>query len=297
MSLFRNLLISACFTFVSHAASAECMNSKDAERLVAVYPSQPVIDLPKTQNLAEAYCSQEAYLQALSKKLGSEAGDIIGYKVSFTGKAGQEKFGIEHPAYGVLMRGMFEYDNAELPFSFGYRPMIEPDLMVTVKSDAIMQATTLLEVAENLETLFAFIEMPSIQFPLGKVFTSNDLISVNVGATKMVLGETIAVEASEAFVEKLALAETTFTDDSGKMLQAAPLKNLMGHPFNAVLWLISEFKRQNKSLKAGDYISLGAVGRLFPVVNETKLYTYQIHGLSEKPITSRVKILSTTKED
>ncbi|MCY7295551.1 2-keto-4-pentenoate hydratase [Alteromonas sp. a30] len=268
------------------------MNVEDAERLVSTYPHHPVIDLPKTKNLEEAYCSQQMYVEALAKKLGSEQGKIVGYKVSFTGKAGQEKFGIPHPAYGVLMQGMIENGQSDIKFDFGYRPMIEPDLMVRVKSENIMQATTLLDVAEGLESLHAFIEMPTIQFPLGKLFTSNDLISLNVGATKMILGEGVKIEATPEFVEKLALAQTEFVDDSGNVIQAAPLKNLMQHPFNAVLWLISELKRHNKALKAGDYISLGAVGRLFPVVNETKTYIYRIQGVSEKPMTSSVKIIS-----
>lgn len=286
-------LLSLSLLSMSFFSFADCMSPDDAQRLATAYPTQAALDLPEAVSLEEAYCSQHQYVKAVQSKLGREEGAPIGYKIGFTGKAGQKKFGIPHPAIGILLQGMIEQNDAKVPHNFGFRPMIEPDLMVIVKNESIMQAKSLLDVARGLESVHAFIEMPTIQFRLGRVFTSRDLIALNVGATKMVKGEGIKVEATPEFIQKMAEAETEFFDDSGKQIQSAPLKNLMEHPFNAVLWLTQALKAQGKTLKKGDYISLGAVGRLFPLANETRTYTYRISGLAPTPIVSRVTVKSS----
>ena len=286
----RSLLHILLFLVSSTFAYAECLNQDEVKALVNHYPKQPVGDLTKVDNLADAYCTQQKYVNQLSQNLGVVDGHIVGYKVGFTGKAGQKKFGIDGPAFGVLMKGMLLKNNEEISADYGFRPMIEPDLMVSVKDDAIMEATNLMDVAKHLDMLHAFIEMPTIQFPYSKPFNGNQLVALNVAATKMVVGEGVKVQATEAFLNKLAVASTEFTDESGKMIQAAPLKNLMEHPFNAVLWLVKALKAHDKKLKKGDVISLGAVGKLYPLSNESKTYRYSIHGVADKALIATVKV-------
>lgn len=282
--------ISLVIFLLSPLASANCLKDSDISYLVSHFPDKPVGNLDEIQNLKDAYCIQERYVQMLSQHLGKEKGKIVGYKIGFTGKAGQEKFGISGPAFGVLMEGMFLQNYSEISANYGFRPMIEPDLMVTVKDESIMSATSLLDVAKSLDMIFAFIEMPTIQFPFNKPFDSHQLVALNVAATKMVLGEGIKIEPTQEFLDKLEQATTEFTDSTGKMIQAAPVKNLMEHPFNAVLWLVSELKRHGKELQKGDRISLGAVGKLFPLSNETQEFTYVIKGISSNPLVAFVKV-------
>ena len=65
--------------------------------------------------------------------------------VGFTGKATQERFGIPNPAMGVLFESMFIANGGAIARDFGHRTIIEPDLMVVVKVNGIMCATTELE--------------------------------------------------------------------------------------------------------------------------------------------------------
>lgn len=290
MTKLRNLLISGLILLSAPYAMGECLSPEETKQMVEQFPNVPFAGLGKVKDLDEAYCSQKHFVQALSEKLGPSKGKPIGFKVGFTGKGGQKKFGIPHPAIGVLLNNMFIENQAEIEANFGFRPMIEPDLMVVVKDNAIMQATTIKEVAQHLDTLHACIEMPTILFPPKQPFTAKELVAINVGATHMVLGEGIKVQTNEAFLNKLPLAQTSFVDDTGKLIQTAPLKNLMGHPFNAILWLIPELKKQGMSLKKGDYVSLGAVGKLFPLKNENRSYSYQINLPKSEAISATVKV-------
>lgn len=263
----------------------ECISSQQLKALADSFPRQPAEALPDIESLGQAYCIQARYVAALSEKLAgngagkgreSGRGKAVGYKVGFTGEAGQKKFAISHPAVGVILRDMLVESGSTLPANFAWRGLVEPDVLVTVKSNAIMNATTIEEVALHLDKLHAFLELPSVRLAKDRKVTAKELIALDIGATKMVVGEAIAVQSTPEFLNLVQQAQTVFVDKSGNMLQQAPMSNLMGHPFNAVLWLITQLQQQGKSLQQGDYISLGAVGKLFPVSAEPQSYVYTI---------------------
>jgi len=274
--------------------AADCISRHQLKAIVDSFPHQPATALPKIKTFEQAYCIQAQYVEALGEKLTNEKlahtgernvehqkatgapGKLVGYKVGFTGEAGQTRFAIPHPAVGVILQGMLVKSDSRLPANFAYRGLVEPDVLVTVKSRAIMQATTIEDVALHLDKLYAFLELPSVRLAKDRQVTAKELIALDIGATKMVVGEGIQVEATPAFLSMVQQAQTNFTDQNGKMVQQAPMSNLMGHPFNAVLWLIKQLQQQGKALQPGDYISLGAVGKLFPVAPAQQSYYYSI---------------------
>jgi|GEM_PF-1953684 len=282
--------------------AADCISRHQLKAIVDSFPHQPATALPKIKTFEQAYCIQAQYVEALGKKLANEKlahaymenrelndvqngehenavadpGKPVGYKVGFTGEAGQKRFAIPHPAFGVILQGMLVKSDSRLPANFAYRGLVEPDVLVTVKSRAIMQATTIEDVALHLDKLYAFLELPSVRLAKDRQVSAKELIALDIGATKMVVGEGIQVEATPAFLSMVQQAQTNFTDQNGKVVQQAPMSNLMGHPFNAVLWLIKQLQQQGKALQTGDYISLGAVGKLFPVAPAQQSYHYSI---------------------
>jgi 2-keto-4-pentenoate hydratase len=202
----------------------------------------------------------------------------------------QERFAIDQPATGVLFEPMFIPDGGKVPLDFGRGPLIEPDLLVVVKDKGIMEATTELEAAEHLESVHAFMELPALQFAEGEKITGAALTAVNIVATKMVQGPPVAVQPTPEFVQALAEMETIFTDETGAVIQEAPGSNLLGNPLRVVLWLVEEMKRRGTPLQAGDRLSLGAPGKLFPLKEAGKTYTYTFKGLPGGPTTASVTI-------
>lgn len=259
------------------APTHSCIEPAQLSDAITSFPLQPVLLLPEIKDLAQAYCIQRLYVDGLANQLISKstlsrykgASDIsalkVGYKVGFTGTDGQRRFEIPHPAVGVILQNMLVANNSELPLQFAYRGMVEPDLLVSVKSPDIMQAQTIEQVAQHLDRIYAFLELPSVRFEPSRKITARELIALNVGATKMLVGESIKVAATPDFLKQLQQANTRLLDGKGNLIQQAPMSNLMEHPFNAVLWLIKTLRQQGQTLAKGDYISLGAVGKLFPV--------------------------------
>ena len=58
---------------------------------------------------------------------------------------------------------------------------------------------------------------------------------------------------------------------------------------NVVLWLIEEFNKRGITLQSGDRLSLGSVGKLFPL-EANKIYTYTLSGLPGGPSSTNVII-------
>jgi 2-oxo-hept-3-ene-1,7-dioate hydratase len=267
-------------------ARAACLDDDRVAELVGGYPTTPVAGIPPDLSLDEAYCSQAKYVALLGRTMGAP----VGYKVGFTGEALQERFAIDGPATGVLFEPMFIADGASIGRDFGHRPLIEPDLLVVVKDEAIMDATTELEVAEHLESVHAFMELPALQFGEEEKVTGADLTAINIVATKMVQGPPVPVRATPEFVQALAEMETVFTDETGEVIQAAPGSNLLGNPLRVVLWLVEEMERRGTPLQAGDRLSLGAPGKLFPLKETGKTYSYTLKGLPDGPTSVSVTI-------
>jgi len=267
-------------------AQAACLDDDRVAELVAGFPTTPVTGIPPDLSLEAAYCTQARYVARLERTLGAP----IGYKVAFTSEAARARFGIESPVTGVLFAPMFLADGSSVGLDFGYRPAIEPDLLVVVKDAGIMGATNELEIARHLESVHAFIELSAMQFALGEKISGASVTAINVAATKGVRGPPVPVQATPEFVAALAEMETIFTDETGEVIQSAPGSNLLGNPLRVVLWLVEEMRRRGTPLRAGDRLSLGAPGRAYPLEETGKTYTYTLKGLPSGPTSVSIRI-------
>src|SRR3546814_3899212 len=61
----------------------------------------------------------------------------------------------------------------------------------------------------------------------------------------------------------LPISVTTL-DDQGRELSRASGSDILGHPFNAVVWLARDLGARGQRLHAGDVISLGSFARPQP---------------------------------
>ncbi len=284
--LIRASAVASMAMLFAQTVDAACLSDATVAKLVAGYPTTPVSGIPTDLSLEDAYCTQAKYVALLRKSMG----EPIGYKIGFTGKPMQEQFGIPTPAFGVLFEPMFIEDGGAIAHNFGHRTIIEPDLMVVVKDTDIMTTTTELEVAAHLSSVHAFMELAAIQFAKDEKLTGPRLVALNMAGTRMVMGPGAPIKATPAFVQAMADMETVFTDETGTVIQSTPTSTLLGNPLRVVLWLVEDFKRRGKTLKAGDRLSLGAVGKLFPLKEGGKTYTYTLNGLPNGAISTTVRV-------
>ena len=266
----------ACLAVLgARGAGAACPSAGEVDARVAAYlAAQPVASYGAGLSIADAYCGQDLYVARLEAALGPR----IGYKVGFTGKASQERFGVTEPARGVLFAPMILESGAELPADYGVRPLYEADLIVTIADASIMDATTPLEAAAALGAVVPFIELPDIVVPEGETLDAANIIALNVMPRYGVVGPGIPVDADEAFVAAFADMEAIVVDETGAEIERSRGSALLGNPLNAMLWLVGNLKASGLALKPGDMISLGSLGKLYPTA-PGKTITMRYQGL------------------
>jgi 2-keto-4-pentenoate hydratase len=233
---------------------------------------------------AEALRLQEQFVARLVTKLGGP----IGYKVGLVTKEAQERSGVTNPIRGVLLQGMLLPNRAEVAADYGVNPLVEADLIVSVRDRSINSAATPLDVARGLKEVIAFIELPDSLIATNQKVTGNLLTAVNVGARLGVQGERLPIKATAEFVEALEKMTITLSDGSGREQGKATGGLILGNPLNAVLWLIEDLRKNGKQLQPGDLISLGSVKAVAPQPGQT--YTVRYDGLPGGPISVSVKM-------
>ncbi|MEM8552344.1 MAG: hypothetical protein AAGF45_08175, partial [Pseudomonadota bacterium] len=204
--------------------------------------------------LADGACHQDALLETLSETLGP----AVGYKAAATSDGAQKQLGLDGPVLGVLLRDMLLEDGATVPVSSGARLIFELDLLARVSDAAINEATTREEALASLDAFIPFIELGDLMVPRGAAITGPLLQAMNAGARLGVAGSPIAIGSST--VDSLAAATGMLVKD-GSNVAEAPATALLGHPLDAVLWIVEAANARGMALKPGDVLSLGSMGR------------------------------------
>lgn len=232
---------------------------------------------PRKLSMSEALRMQRAFVKALEPTLGKP----VGYKVGLVTRETQERFEVEGPIRGVLLERMLLDNGAEVPTNLFVRPLLEADLIVVVKDKGINKAASVLDVAEHLKELIAFIELPDA-FITTNGLDGATLVAANCSARFGVLGQRNPVLATPEFVRALERMTITISDHIGNVLGREQGKVILDQPLNAVLWLIEELKKTGEKLKAGDMISLGSVKTIPVPAGKTVVVRYD--GLPGGPL-------------
>jgi 2-keto-4-pentenoate hydratase len=249
------LVLFAAFSFVFHSLAAEKPSDADLKRLSEAYfAKRPAAPLSTGLTYQAALEVQKDYLDILEKSMGKRAG----YKVGLVTSAGQKRYNIDHPIRGVLFKKMLLKNGTEVPANYATRPILEPDLLVLVKDEAINNARTPLEAMAQLSEIICFIELADGTFATNAPMDAGALTASNVGARSGILGTTRAIDPTKAFYDAWSRMELVLRDAKGKELSRLPAEGIMGHPIHAVLWLVEDLKKTGEKLKPGDVISLGS---------------------------------------
>lgn len=208
-------------------------------------------------SMADAECGREK----LTRFLAQSQGAVVGYKAGLTNPAVQKRFGHDSPIRGTLFSGMILKDGAEIPARYGAKPIFEADLVVEVGDARINQAVTRADAMRHLSRIYPFIELPDLMVDDPSRLTGASLVYLNVVARLGVLGAPLDVASLQSPLDTLANMTVRLVDESGKELDSAKGAAILGHPVDAVLWLIKDLKRAGITLKKGDLLSLGSFSK------------------------------------
>lgn len=225
-------------------------------------------------NMADGACHQEAFV----RELGDRLGPVVGYKAAATSPGAQKQLGLDGPVLGVLFRDMLREDGAVIGMDEGVRMIFELDLLARVGDAALNEAKTREEALAALDAFVPFVEIGDFMVPKGAAVTGPLLLAMNAGARLGVHGEPISTEGLT--VDDVA-AVTGRLEKDGSVVAEAPATALLGHPLDAVLWIVAKANARGRPLKEGDLLSLGSMGRFQIASPGTVAAHYQ--GFGEEP--------------
>jgi 2-keto-4-pentenoate hydratase len=235
---------------------------------------QTFAGVPNGLSRQDALTAQKTYVESISRQLGPR----IGYKVGLVTKANQERMRASGPVRGVLLKQMLLQDKAHVPISYAIRPAAEADLVVTIKDEGINSAKTIEEAARHVADIVAFIELPDNTVSTEQKMDGGVIEATNVGARAGILGDRVKVRSTPEFLAAFGKMQMILSDKEGKELVNSSAEVILGHPFNALLWLVADLQKTGEKLRAGDVISLGSpVAAITPKAGET--YNLRYEGL------------------
>ena len=253
--------------------SAEAINGY-LEDFKAARPSKGI----PIETMEDAYCMQAELVKRLPEVLGKK----VGFKAAFTNPAMYQRFNVKGPAYGYMFEKMMLQSGAHVPANFGARPLFEADLLVDLRSPGLYLAKTPLDALIHLWDVIPFIELPDLMLE-DKNVGGAQLVGHNVAFRGGVMGPRIRCRSTNTFLDEIASMQVIMTEDkSGKELGRAPGSTLMGHPFNAAIWLAKALDDAGIELHKGDLFSLGGFMPPMPVQPNTTI-TVKYEGMLENP--------------
>lgn len=265
-SVIPDIAVGAC-------PSADAINAY-FEDFKAARPSKGI----PIETMEDAYCMQAELVKRLPEALGKQ----VGFKAAFTNPAMYERFKVKGPAYGVMFEKMMLQSGAHVPANFGARPLFEAGLLVELRAPGLYLAKTPLDALIYLWDIIPFIELPDLMLE-DKSVGGAQLVGHNVAFRGGVMGPRIRCRATNTFLEEIGTMNVIMTEDkSGKELGRAPGSTLMGHPFNAAIWLAKALDDAGIELHKGDLFSLGGFLLPMPVQPNTSI-TVKYEGMLENP--------------
>lgn len=193
---------------------------------------------------------------AVAKKLPR-----VGYKIGGHTPEILDMLNASGPAWGVF------YGEDSFLKSYEKVPIVdtevlgfEPDFMLRVSDERIMEADTVEEVAKYIDRVYAFIEFPTMfRHPDESMLDLHTMQAFNLGARYGVIGEYLDTASDPNIIENLRNMTVVTSDHTGRTKITYHMNTESIHMYESFLYAIDLMKERGESLKRGDLISLGAL--------------------------------------
>lgn len=275
------LLAAAALMLAAGPALADCPPPETMRTAARDWLGGARLPDPGVSTVEDAACAYDAFRAGIE----AEMGPPVGWKVGFTSKPAQEKFGVTAPVAGALFAPMILDDGAQVSLGGSRSPFYEADLVVTVADAAINDATTREDVAAALSDVRPFIELPDMALAEGVKPSGPIMAAYGVIPWRGVIGQGVAIaDLPDPVGDLAALAVDLKVDGEGVAQGTGDM--LLGHPLDVVLWLIGH---GGARLEPGQMISLGSLSPLVEArPGQVLSAEYQIGG---RPMSVAAKLV------
>lgn len=257
--LLAALVTSGCESIWVNETSTDRM----AEEMLAARHARRQIQYP-TRTYGPFSIERAYQIQSeLAEELSEELGPIVGYKVAYASKAAQEQFGVTEPAAGPLFSLQRVPNGSKLPAGHFVEIALETEVAFTI-------AKRIDQPIEDVAQLKSYVRWAHAAFDAGDYPlvqgdtkpTAQDMIASGVGAHVFVLGP--AVDPGQVEVDAVTLKLMR----NGETVAESAATNVMGSPWNSLLWCANHVVKVGGTLEPGMVISTGTASPAYKVKGE-----------------------------
>ncbi len=211
-------------------------------------PELPAPIRPATE--VAAYSAQSSLVE---KILAHYGGQTIGYKIACTNAVAQRQLSVNGPFYGHLLAPLCFDSPARIAASRFSMRVIEAEFAFRLGRDLPPgPVRTREQVAEAVDAVLPGIEIVDSRYESWTTVGVLSLIADNACNGAWVKGD--AIPTWRAF--DLA-AQTVKLIVNGQILKEGSGAAVLGHPLNALQWLVETLNAKGLGLQAGQYVTTG----------------------------------------
>lgn len=229
----------------------------DAERT-----SRPIAPLTARRpdlSIADAYAIQRAG-RALRVADGRR---LVGRKVGLTSAAMQEMLGVDQPDLGYLTQDMVHADGVRLSCGALLEPRVEAEIAFRLARPLRGTGVDRAEVLAATEAIAPAIEVIDSRIADWRI-TIADTIADNASSGCVVLGEFRPLGELDLAAIEMQMTVALPDGTAGERLEGRG-DAVLGHPAEAVVWLVHALAEYGEGVEAGEVVLPGAMARAVPV--------------------------------
>jgi len=222
-------------------------------------PELPEAVRPKTPS--DAYGVQDGLIDELLAHYG---GSVIGYKIACTNVTAQRQLHVDAPFFGRLLSAFFQESSggrsASVETGQFFMRVVEAEFAFEMARDLPPSAAprSREEIAGAVKGVIPGIEIVDSRFDEWTTIGALSLIADNACNAAWVKGSLLA-DWRGIDLAKQAVTVTV----NGKVLRQGSGANVLGHPLNALEWLVNNLSARGLGLKAGQYITTGVTTEVY----------------------------------
>jgi 2-keto-4-pentenoate hydratase len=221
---------------------------------------QRLVDLPEDLRPADQRQAYHCQERVIDRVIGHYGGETVGYKIACTNALAQELLKSPEPFYGRLLSSFFATSPACFRADDFFMRVIEAEFGFQFAHDLPPAAPPLSreQIADVLSGVLPSIEIVDSRYVTWTNVGVPSLIADNAVHGAWVRGQLIRNWTS---LDLAAQAVNLYVND--KLVESGKGSAVMGHPLNALQWLVHRLHSQGTTIKAGEYVTTGVTTNIY----------------------------------
>lgn len=196
----------------------------------------------------------------LARQRAPFAGPVCGYKVAYASEAARKQFGIDEPARGPLFLSQRVPSASTLLAAAWNEITLETEIAFTIGKRIDAPIADVAELKPFVKSVQAAFDAGDFPYDVSKANPgAADMVAIGTGAHVFVLGP--AVDPNAVDIDAIDLSLTR----NGEVIRQSPSRDIMGSPWNSLLWCVNHLNRFGLRLEPGMVVLSGTAAPAYKV--------------------------------